>query len=281
MSYRERVYRTEVIVLRRTDFGEADRLLTVFTPHRGKLRLIAKGARKPTSRKSGHVELFSYGQFLVAVGRELDIITQAETLEPFLPLREDLLRTTYAYYVAELADAFTAERDENQPLFDLLRDALGWLCAAGDGSARPSGRAQDKLSTGSSRELASALALVARYYEMHLVGLVGYQPQLFVCGGCGNRLQPEVNYLSVAEGNVLCSKCGYTRVGTVELSVNALKVLRFFQTRGWETCRLLRLSAASHVEVERTMNQYMTYHLERKLKSVDFIHRLRRQMGVG
>ena len=248
MSHRERVYRTEGIILRRTDFGEADRLLTVFTPERGKLKLIAKGARKPTSRKSGHVELFSHGQFLVAVGRELDILTQAETLEPYLPLREDLLRTTYAYYVAELADAFTAERDENRPLFELLKDAFGWLCEADD------------------------LLLAARYYELHLLGLVGYQPQLFVCGGCRKPLQPEVNYLSAAEGSVFCRKCGYDRVGTSELSVNALKVLRFLQTRDWETCRLLRLSPASHAEVERTMNQYITYHLERKLKSVDFLH---------
>jgi DNA repair protein RecO (recombination protein O) len=257
MSSRERVYRTEGIVLRRSDFGEADRLLTVFTPQRGKLRLVAKGARKPSSRKSGHVELFSRGQFLVAVGRELDIVTQAETLEPYLPLREDLLRTTYAYYVAELADAFTAEQDENRPLFDLLTEAFGWLCTADD------------------------LALAARYYELHLLGLVGYQPQLFVCGGCKKRLEPEVSYLSVADGSVFCHKCGYDRMGTTELSINALKVLRFLQTRAWETCRLLRLSSASHAEVERTMNQYITYHLERKLKSVDFIHHLRRQMGVG
>jgi DNA repair protein RecO (recombination protein O) len=254
MSARERVYRTEAIVLRRTDFGEADRLLTAFTPNRGKLRLVAKGARKPSSRKSGHVELFSHGQFMVAVGRDLDIVTQAETLEPFLPLREDLLRTTYAYYVAELADAFTAERDENRPLFDLLKDAFGWLCAADD------------------------LLLVARYYELHLLGLAGYQPQLFVCGGCKRRLEPEVNYLSAADGSVFCRRCGYDRVGTTEISVNALKVLRFLQTREWETCRLLRLSPASHAEVERVMNGYITYHLERRLKSVDFIHRLRRQM---
>ena len=130
MSHRERVYRTEAIVLRRTDFGEADRLLTVFTPGRGKLRLVAKGARKPSSRKSGHVELFSHGQFMVAVGRELDIVTQAETLEPYLALRENLLRTTYGYYIAELADGFAAERDENYPLFALIQEAFGWLCAA-------------------------------------------------------------------------------------------------------------------------------------------------------
>jgi DNA repair protein RecO (recombination protein O) len=256
VSQRERVYRTEAIVLRRTDFGEADRLLTVFTPERGKLKLIAKGARKPSSRKSGHVELFSYGHYLVAVGRELDIVTQAETLEPYLPLREDLLRTTYAYYVAELADAFTAERDENRPLFDLLKDAFGWLCEAGD------------------------LLLAARYYELHLLGLVGYQPQLFVCGGCKEPLQPEVNYFHAAEGSVLCRKCGYDQVGTGELSVNALKVLRFLQTREWQTCRLLRLSPASHAEIERTMNHYITYQLERKLKSVDFLQRLRRQISA-
>ena len=257
MSRRVRVYRTEAIVLRRTDFGEADRLLTVFTPEHGKLRLVAKGARKPSSRKSGHVELLSHGQFLVAVGRDLDIITQAETLESFLPVREDLGRMIYGHYFAELADAFTAERDENRPLYYLLKDGLGWLCDAGD------------------------LPLVARYYELHLLGLVGYQPQLFICGDCKKKLEPEVNYLSAADGTVLCRKCGYDQVGTIELSVNALKVLRFLQTNEWEVCRLLRLSPDSHTEIERTMNHYLTYHLERKLKSVDFIHRLRRQMGVG
>lgn len=254
---RERVYRTESIVLRRTDFGEADRLLTVFTPHRGKMRLLAKGARKPSSRKSGHVELFSHGQLLVATGRDLDIVTQAETMEPFLPLREDLERTTYAYYVAELADAFTAERDENRPLFDLLKDAFGWLCSTHD------------------------LPLAARYYELHLLALVGYQPQLFLCGRCKKHLEPEVNFLGIAEGSMYCRQCGHDQVGRLELSVNALKVLRFLQTREWDTCRLLRLSSASHAEVERVMQQYITYHLERKLKSVDFIYRLRRQMDAS
>jgi DNA repair protein RecO (recombination protein O) len=257
MSHRERVYRTQAIVLRRTDFGEADRLLTVFTPDRGKLRLVAKGARKPSSRKSGHLELFSRGQFMVAVGRELDIVTQAETLEPFLPLREDLLRTTYAYYVAELADAFTAERDENGPLYRLLIDAYGWLCADED------------------------LALIARYYELHLLGLVGFQPQLFACIGCRKALEPEISYMSAADGGILCGRCGRNWMGAAKVSVNALKVLRFLQSRDWDTCRLLRLSPATHAEIERLMNIYLTYHLERKLKSVDFIHRLRRQVGVG
>jgi len=253
MSHRERLYQTEAIVLRRTDFGEADRLLTVLTPGRGKLRLIAKGARKPASRKSGHVELFSYGRYLVAVGHDLDIVTQAETIEPFLPLHEDLLRATYAYYVAELTDAFTPEQDENQALFALLKEAMGWLAATDN------------------------LPLAARYYEIHMLGLAGYQPQLFACGGCKKALEPETNYFSPAQGTVFCPRCGRERTDAAEVSANALKVLRFLQTRDWETCRLLRLGPGTLAEVERLNYRYITHHLERKVKSADFIERLRRQ----
>jgi DNA repair protein RecO (recombination protein O) len=103
---RERLYRTEAIVIKRSDFFEADRLLTLYTPKLGKIRAIAKGVRKPTSRKSGHVELFTHSQLLIAKGRNLDIVTQAETVHAFRSLREDLLRTTYAFYGAELLDLF-------------------------------------------------------------------------------------------------------------------------------------------------------------------------------
>lgn len=262
MSHRDRVYRTSGIILRRTDFGEADRLLTVLTPERGKLRLVAKGARKPSSRKSGHVELFCHTQLLVAVGRDLDIITQAETIEPFLALREHLLSTTYAYYLAELADAFTGEEDVSKPMFDLVNEAMAWLC-----EAAVAGDQEDML------------RLVARYYEIHMLGLAGYQPQLYVCGLCKKSLEPRVNYMSAAEGGVLCAACGYERVGTTELSVNAQKVLRFLQTHDWANVRLLRLSESTRRELERTLGDYITYYLERKLKSVDFMNRLRRQMN--
>jgi len=174
------------------------------------------------------------------------------------------LRTTYAYYVAELADAFTADRDENRPLFDLILDALGWLSDVGIAEG----------------ELQDYLPLVARYYELHLLGLVGYQPQLFVCVSCQERLEPQVNYMALGEGGVLCPRCGQGRPDTTPLSLNALKVLRFLQTRDWETCRLLRLTPASQAEVERTMGDYITYYLERRLKSVDFLRRLRQQMAA-
>ena len=154
VSDRGRLYRTEAIILKHNDLGEADRLFTVLTPFLGKLRLVAKGVRKPTSRKSGHLESFTRSQLLVARGRNLDIITQAEMVEPYLRLRRDLWRTSHAYYMGELVDRFSQERSENPPLYRLLSDALGWVCEAHD------------------------LALALRYFELSLLGLAGYRPQL-------------------------------------------------------------------------------------------------------
>ena len=254
---RERLYRTEAIILRRSDFGEADRLVTFFTPQRGKLRAVAKGARKPSSRKSGHLELFSHTRLLLARGRNLDIITQAETVEPFLPLREDLLCTTYAYYAAELVDRFAGDEDENRPVFDLLLAAFGWLGRGGD------------------------MALVVRFFELRLLARVGYQPQLFHCVNCQTQIEPVINFFHPGEGGVLCPRCGEGRSEAVSLSLNALKVLRFLQTRDYDTIRLLRIRPTLHAELETIMLTYITYILERNLKSVDFLHHLRRQMQAA
>jgi DNA repair protein RecO (recombination protein O) len=250
---RERLYRTEAIILKRSDLFEADRLLTLYTPKLGKIRAIAKGVRKPTSRKSGHVELFTHSQLLIAKGRNLDIVTQAETIHAFRPLREDLLRITYAYYAAELVDLFVEEAIENRPLFDLLLAMLGWL---GD---------------------ASDLDLTTRFFELRLLSLLGYRPQLFQCVACRRRIEPVANFFSAADGGILCADCGQNHRGAQEITLNTLKVLRFLQTRDYDTCRRLRLSPPLHRELETIMYHYITYTLERSLKSVKFLKTLRRQ----
>lgn len=250
---RERLYRTEAIILRRRDFGEADRLLTLYAPKLGKIRAIAKGVRKPTSRKSGHVELFTHSQLLIARGRSLDIVTQAETVHAFRSLREDLLRTTYTYYAAELLDLFVEEGVENRPLFDLLLAMLGWL---GD---------------------ASDLDLTTRFFELRLLSLLGYRPQLFQCVACRRQIEPVSNFFSAADGGILCANCGENHLGAQEITLNALKVLRFLQTRDYDTCCRLRLSRPLHRELETVMYHYITYTLERDLKSVAFLKTVRRQ----
>lgn len=251
---RERLYRVEAIVLKRTDHGEADRLLTLFTPDLGKMRAIAKGARKPASRKSGHVELFARTHLLVAKGKQLDIVTQADTLDAFLPLRENLERIGYAYYLAELVDRFSEEGTENRAIFDLLLRALA---ALGDATTDPD--------------------LLARFFELRLLQYVGYRPQLFNCVHCGKAIAPVENYFSAEAGGVIDPDCAQTQraFDAQTISLDALKILRYLQTREWETVRALRLGDAAMSQVEALMLRYITYHLERNLKSVEFLRELK------
>lgn len=248
---RQRLYRLSAIVLKRRDMGEADRLLTVFTRGRGKLTLLAKGVRKPASRKAGHVEPFTHVEFLVAKGKSLDLITQAETIDAHRRLREDLWLSTWAYYAAELVDSFTQEQDPNELLFDLLLETIGRL-----------DRGEDP-------------TLTLRYYELHALSLLGYQPQLFKCLKCGALLEPVVNFFSVERGGTLCPSHGANQADTVSLSLAALKVLRFLQSRSWEQVAQLRLSPGVSQQVELLLARYIAYHLERNVRSSAFLLKLR------
>lgn len=244
---RERLYRTEGIVLRRSDFGEADRLLVLFTPGHGKLRLLAKGVRKVPSRKAGHVEPFMRSQFLVARGHTLDIVTQAETLDAYLGLRDALLPATYAYYLAELVDAFSQEGEENEALYRLLAHALERL-AAGDDPA-----------------------LLARFFELRLLGYVGYRPELQRCVACRAPHEPARVFFSVGEGGMRCRACGEGVEGALEVSLPAFKVLRYLQGRKYDAVRGLQLRPSTAREVEQVLRHYLAFILERNLKSAGFL----------
>ncbi len=172
---RERTYRTRAIILKHRDQGEADRVITAITPAQGKCTLIAKGVRKPASRKAGHLEPFTHVALLAAKARGWDIITQAESIHSFPGLRADIDRMAFAYYFAELVDAFTQEEDSQPEVYDLLLRALGYL------------------------EQGENLEMAARWFELRLLRLSGYQPQLFQCLECGEPLQPVTNYLSLVD----------------------------------------------------------------------------------
>jgi len=251
----DRLYRTDAIILRRRDSGEADRLLTVFTPNYGKLQLMAKGARKITSRKAGHIELFMLTDMQVARSRSWDIISQAVTVESYRAIREDLDKTSQAYYLAELVDRFTEENDPNRPLFELLALTLARLSHIDD------------------------IFITLRYFELHMLGLVGFQPQLHFCLACEEAIEPvENNYFHLADGGVLCPVHGQIRPDAEIIPLPVLKVLRFLQTQPWERVANLQLTSTTRQQVENLLLAYITFLLERQLKSVDFLHKLRRQL---
>lgn len=252
MSGRERVYRTEAVVLRRFNLGEADRLVTFYTLKHGKVKAIAKGARRPKSRKAGHLEPFTRVLLMLARGRDLDIITQAEAIDTYPQLRADLVRIGQASYVIELVDAFTVERDENRLLFSLLATTL------------------DRLA-----HIESAEATM-RFFELRLLELAGFHPELFVCVHCKDEIKPEDQFFSTALGGAICAHCGSGRKDVRPISLTALKVLRHFQRSSFDTAAQAQIRPSVHTELDGLMEDYINYLLERRLHTTQFLRRVKR-----
>jgi DNA repair protein RecO (recombination protein O) len=207
--------------------------------------------RRPKSKLAGHVEPLSHTSFLLAKGRELDIITQAQALELFQPLREDLERTGRALYVAELVERFTPERQESYPVFRLLLESLRRLCNE------------------------AALDIILRFFEMRLLDYLGYRPQLQECVGCGSALRPQSNNWSVEGGGAGCPDCSRDEPIPRPLSLNALKVMRLLQAGDFPDAARLRLTPPLAVEIERHLREYLFYLLERDVHSTRFLDTLR------
>jgi DNA repair protein RecO (recombination protein O) len=247
-----RVYRAEAVVLRQRRLGEADRIVTLFTPQLGKIDAVAKGIRKQTSRKAGHLEQLSLTSLLLASGKNLDIITQGETIEGFMPLRQDLERLARGLYVAELVDRFSELRTENYPVFRLLVETLQRLSST------------------------VAVELAVRYFELHLLSHLGYRPELGRCVACRADLEPVENSFSAALGGVVCPECRYSNVGLWRLSVNALKVLRLLERGSFEDAERLRLTPELSMELELLLQGYVRHVLERNPRSLEFVDAVRR-----
>jgi len=251
--HKQRSYRVEAVVLRHSDWGEADRLLVLYTLELGKVRALAKGVRRPRSRKAGHLEPFTRVTLQLARGRDLPIVSQADTLEAYLRLREELLLSTYASYVVELLDRFTYEEGENRSLYRLLVDTLG------------------RLSSGNAPEPA------VRYYEIRLLDLLGFRPQLFHCVSCQTEIVQQDQFFSAELGGVLCPGCGGQDARAWPVTMRGLKYLRHFQRSSFSEAARAPLSPGLNREMEALMQHYLTYLLERGLNTPAFLRRVKEQ----
>lgn len=251
-----RLYTTEAVVLDRRDFGEADRLLTLYTPMHGKVRAIAKGTRKTTSRMSGHIELFTHTRLLIASGRNLDIITQTELIHSHEGLRNDLWRLALGYHVVELVNRFSEERLENMDVWHGLLEILRLLDAPIPDNE-------------------SIAELAVRFFELKLLNTVGYRPELRVCTTCAEPLQPVQNYFDPTGGGLLCSGCaeGFTLV--VPLSIDSIKILRILQDGDLALASRIRLTTEVILEMEHVLRRHIVHVLEHDLSAIHLVDEVR------
>lgn len=251
MSQRPRVYTTEGVILHRRNIGEADSIFTVFSPTEGKFDAVAKGVRKARSHMRGHLEPLTRSKLLIAHGRTLDVFTQAETITGYRTLREDLDLCGAAVYCCELVVRFTAERQEHRELYDLLLDILDALDA---------------------RAPLHAL----RYFELQLLGLMGYEPQLDACTVCGMRLPEADVMLSASAGGFVCGDCRSAAGAGRVISVRAIKVLRYARSAGLEAFAALHLEESLAREVRSAVAELIRYVLDREPNSGKYLDQVAR-----
>lgn len=253
MARPPRVYSTPAIVLRQRKLGDADKIVTLYTANFGKVDAVAKGVRRVTSRLAGSVEPLSHGSFMFAHGRNLDIITQAQPIETFQPLRDDLGRLSYAFYAAELIDRATEERSENFALYRLLLDTLRRLTQDND------------------------LDLVLRFFEVSLLNELGYRPELQQCVICHDPSKEDGKYFSASAGGIVCSDCRPPEIILRGISAEALRALRLLQTGSFREVAELPLDAQLADELERHLRDAFHYALEREVRSASFLDLVRRR----
>ena len=248
-----RRYTTEAIVLSRFDLGEADRVLTLITPGVGKLKAIAKGIRRPTSRVGGSLEPFAELTVALARGRTFDVVTQVVVGHAWLNLRDSLESTATAWYLAELADRSLEERHAAEPLYLLLR------------------RAYELLDAG------MAPGRVARWYEMHLLDELGQRPEVDRCVECDRVLEANERFRWVPPlGGVLCERCPGPRARPHRPEPRCAQAPQGVPaTRHRGDLRAPPGASAVERETEAALRDFVRTALERDARSLAFLDEVR------
>lgn len=245
---RSRTYKSEGIILRRYPLGEADRILSILTPDRGKVRAVAKGVRRPKSRLGGHLDLTNLIDFAAARGRDLDTLSEAQVKDHHPAVLSDLARLSFALYVCELADSFAPEEMAGPRLFRLLKSTLDAL-----------GQAPDPW-------------LLARWFETRLLDVSGFMPQLDDCVECGDALRPRDHLLDLSAGGALCPNCRSLGIGgKIRVSESAMRVLKHLsRSRQAEELGAPTIRESLRREVEAVLSRYISAVAEREIKSAAF-----------
>jgi len=241
-------YRDHAVVLRKLDYGEADRIFTLLTRTHGKVGAIAKGVRRPESKLGPSLELYGHIDVLLARGRgDLDVVAQVERV-PGARIAGEVERMSHAALIAELAERVCEDRHPVDGVYELTVTALQELARESD------------------PRRASA------YFLMSALELLGYAPQLMACATCDTPLPAKPAAFSPSAGGFLCDRDG---LGMPTTSLAAIKVLRLMAAGDLQTYRRLKLDGALMNEIEHVLTTQLEHHLDRRLKSLQFLHDMR------
>ncbi len=240
------LYNLEAVVIRSRNLGEADRLVTLYSRQHGKVRAVARGARRPRNRLRAGVELFTHGDYLLFANKGLDNISQCEIVESFRQIREDLVKAAAGAYVLELLDVLTEEGEPKGDLFPYLLAVLQALSMGED------------------------LELVLRAVEVGLLARLGYGPELRACVNCGGPLEEGTGF-SVLQGGALCGRCRCSDPDAFSVTPGTLATLNYLLKTPFDRATKLRVSPLMRTELKDTTVSLIRAQLGRDVKAAAFL----------
>lgn len=240
----------EGIVIRCVDYGETNKIVTAFTRDSGKIAFMARGVKKPRSSLASVTQLFTYGHYLYFTGKGMGTLRQGEVLDTFRALREDIYRTAYAAYIAELLDRLTDEKSPKPFLFEWLYQSLHYI----DEGVDPE--------------------VISFIFEAKMLNVAGIRPQLEKCVNCGKQEGQFV--FSVKEGGLLCSRCAAIDPRHLKLSGASLKLMRLFVNMDMKRLGKVSLKPKTKKELKLALTAYYEEYSGLKLKSKRFLDQMER-----
>ena len=248
------IQKSEGIVLRRQDLRETSLILTFYTRDFGKMKGIARGVRGSRAQYGGGaLELFVLDEIVFYERKTSDLYTvsQCDLLEYFNPIRESLDKLSYATYIVELLDSVTALADKNGEVFELVLNSLRLM--AGEASAKR----------------------VARIFEIKLLSLLGLMPSLDLCVTCGKR--PDGGFkFSLRHGGLVCKNCLESDRAALAILPGTAKFIEHIRSLPFEKVARIKVAREVGKELEVILRKFLDYHIERRLKTVEFLREIER-----
>ena len=248
-----RTYHCDALILKHIPFGESGLLVTFYTADRGKVRAVARGARRSNSKLVGHLEPLTQARLTIRRGLNLDDVEQVQAIESFGALKDDLDSITNGFYVAELVDGFGAENGANYPLYQLAIETLHAVA----GEPEP--------------------YLPLRCFDLQLLNVSGLKPELYRCVECRRELEPGRHRFSPALGGAMCLDCRPTDALVMPLSLQAVKVLRLLDRSSPGSIQPVRMGQNLKREVQGLLEVTLEYWLDFQIRSNSFLKDLNRE----
>lgn len=248
------VYNAQAIVLRRTDYGDHDYILTLLTREKGKISVLAKNAKKSVKRFAGTLELFYHLDLVIRESPRMAYLMETSVNEAFENIRWDIVKTAYASYWTETVVQFMEEGIRQEGMFSLLSHCLSGL----DSSSRP----------------AEEWSI---YFHLKFLELTGHSPELSHCLSCGMVLDsiPSIRIrFDIKTGGISCERC-QTMDRVLSLTKGTIKQLLWFQMSDPEKAAVVRFSRQALGEGLGFLETFLAYHLEKDLRSLQFLNKIR------